>query len=532
MKKFTTSLILVLITLVSMAQSNSTDSIPWHLLSPQESSFQGISLPQAYAFLHKKNKKPTKVIVAIIDSGIDTTHEDLIANLWHNPNEIPYNHIDDDQNGYIDDIYGWNFLGGADGRNINGETAESVRIYRENKAKYEGKSKSNIAKQDLKDYNTWLRAKKEVLGKIKTDKDRAANIEDWIKGITEAEKTLNFQAKDDSISREKLKNIKPKTKEEIASKDILLRSYEIGYTKKALKEWLKYYTDELAKSYNLDYNPRPEIVKDNPDDINDTIYGNNDVMAEGNSHGTGVSGIIGAVRNNGIGTQGIVDSVKLMMIRVVPGADERDKDVALAIRYAVNNGAKIINCSFGRYYSKHPEFVVNAIDYAKAHDVLIIHAAGNNSYNNDKTERYPSPREDQRTNWIDVGASSQKNNLKLAAGFSNYGHKTVDVFAPGVDIYSTQPHNKYGASSGTSDASPVVAGIAALIKSYYPEFTSAQIRDIILQSVTPRSKTKVILPGTKMRKTKFKKLSTTGGIVNAYQAVKLAEDLEQKRETR
>lgn len=526
MKTILLSLLIAATSLISYSQETK-DSIPWHLLDPKVDGVEGISLSQAYAFLKENNRKGSKVVVAIIDSGIDTTHEDLHANLWHNPKEIPNNKIDDDGNGYIDDIYGWNFLGGADGQNIDGETAESVRIYRENKDKYEGRKKSEIPKSEIKNYNTWLKAKTEVLTKIKSYTDSKKNLEEWINAISESEKTLNFKANNDSISQENLKNIVPNTKKELAAKNILLRSYSIGYTKDVLEEGLDYYNKELAKSYNLKYNPRPDIVKDNPDDITDTIYGNNDVMAVGNSHGTGVSGIIGASRNNGIGTQGIVDSVELMMIRVVPGADERDKDVALAIRYAVNNNAKIINCSFGKYYGKHPEFVNDAIDYAIAHDVLIIHASGNNSFNNDKTERYPSPRQDQRTNWIDVGASSKYNGGNLAAEFSNYGYKTVDIFAPGVDIYSTKPKSKYGSSSGTSDASPVVAGVAALLKSYYPELTAKDIRDIILRSANKLPKTKVLVPGSEKKKTKFKKLSTTGGIVNAYQAVKLAEELKK-----
>jgi subtilisin family serine protease len=523
MKTILISLVILSSSLLGFTQANS-DSIPWHLLSPEKDNLEGIALQQAYEYLHSKKKIASTVVVAIIDSGIDTAHEDLEANLWHNPKEIPYNNIDDDGNGYIDDIYGWNFIGGADGKNIDGETAEAVRIYREKKARFEGKKKSQIAKSERKEFNDWKRAQAEVLGKIKRYKATNKNLKEWLEAINDSEEVLNFEAKNDSISQEKLKKIVPKTKEEQIAKNILLQSYKIGYTKDVMKEGIEYFEGELNKSYNLDYNPRPEIVKDNPDDITDTIYGNNDVMAVGNSHGTGVSGIIGAVRNNGVGTQGIVDSVKLMMIRVVPGADERDKDVALAIRYAVNNGAKIINCSFGKYYGKHPEFVVDAIDYAIANDVLIVHAAGNDSYNNDKTDRYPNPREDQRTNWIDVGASSKTEGLKLAAGFSCYGPKTVDIFAPGVDIYSTSPHNKYGTSSGTSDASPVVTGVAALLKSYYPQLTASQIRDIILESSVKHLNTKVIKPGTEKKKTSFKKLSTTGGIVNAYEAVKLAEN--------
>ncbi len=522
------TILLAAISLFILVNTNAQDSIPWHHSLNTESS-QGISLQAGIDFMKTKGRTQKTVIVAVIDSGIDTLHEDLRPRLWHNPKEIPYNNIDDDGNGYIDDYYGWNFIGGSDGRNVNGETIEAVRFYKENLAAFKDKSKKDIAKEDRAKYKLWLAARKEVLGEIKENQTEYNYITNWLKSLKYSEKTIKTRLKIDTLKIEDIKRFKPQNENEEQMKALLIDTYDNDISIKDLEEALEHYSQNLYKKYSLTYDPRPEIVGDNVDDINDSIYGNSDVQAKGFSHGTGVSGIIGAVRNNGIGTQGIVDSVQLMMLRVVPGGDERDKDVALAIRYAVNNGATIINGSFGKTYSKHPEFVKDAIDYAIAHNVLIIHAAGNSSENNDKTTHYPAAKEYQRPNWIDVGASSINNDKKhLAAEFSNYGKKTVDIFAPGVDIYSVSPNNKYGASSGTSDASPVVAGVAALVKAYYPEISATQLREVLLNSAIVLKREKIIKPGEKKKKTRFGKLSTTGGIVNAYGALKLASEMFDK----
>lgn len=504
------------------------DSIPWHHNSNVNSNYEGISLQEGLDFMSKKGKKQSIVIVAVIDSGIDTLHEDLSARLWNNPKEIPYNNIDDDGNGYIDDIHGWNFIGGANGENVNGETIEMVRFYKDHKAKFDGKSKGDIAKEDKELYKKWLIAKEETLSEIEDSKKNKEYIKEWLKALIYAETEMEAILKTDSLTIELVNSYEPTNDEENRYKAILKSTYEMGLSRSELKDYLKHYNDNLEKSYSLTYDPRPGIVGDDVNDINDTIYGNNDIQAKGYSHGTGVSGIIGAIRNNGIGTQGIIDSVQIMVLRVVPGGDERDKDVALAIRYAVKNGATIINGSFGKKYSNHPEFVKDAIDYAVANDVLFVHAAGNEGENNDKVTHFPTAIETQRTNWIDVGASGPNNDdMKLAAEFSNYGKKTVDIFAPGVDIYSVSPNNKYGASSGTSDACPVVSGVAALVKSYYPQATAEQIRTILIESAVKHKKTKVKKPGSK-KKIKFGKLSTDAGIVNAYEALKIADEMFAK----
>jgi subtilisin family serine protease len=300
----------------------------------------------------------------------------------------------------------------------------------------------------------------------------------------------------------------------------------LGLNKKAIEETYKHYKDEYQIRLNVEYETR-KIVGDNEADMNDTIYGNNDLKAETSSHGTHVSGIIAAIRDNNLGGQGVADNVKIMALRVVPGGDEHDKDVALAIRYAVKMGAQIINCSFGKSYSPNPEYISQAIKFAEDNNVLIVHAAGNDNSNNDNKGNFPTDRDpvtSSRSNiWIEVGASNYELGRNIPAGFSNYGKTTVDVFAPGVEIYSCSPENQFESASGTSDASPVVAGIAALLLSYYPELTAVDLKKIIMQSAVYYGKQKVKIPGEKRKKTKFKNLSVTGGIVNAYQAVKMAD---------
>ncbi len=520
--------ILLVISIFFMNAIMAQDSIPWHHNSNVNTNYEGISLQDGLDFMDKKGKKQSMVIVAVIDSGMDTLHEDLSARLWNNPGEIPYNNIDDDGNGYIDDVHGWNFIGGANGENVNGETIEMVRFYKENKSKFDNKSKGDIAKEDKEVYKSWLVAKEEILAEIEDSKKNKEYINEWLKALIYSETEMEGILKSDSLTLETVEAYEPTNDEEKRYKSIIKSTYDMGLSRSELKGILKHYNENLEKSYSLTYDPRPGIVGDDVNDINDTIYGNNDIQAKGYSHGTGVSGIIGAIRHNGIGTQGIIDSVQIMVLRVVPGGDERDKDVALAIRYAVKNGATIINGSFGKKYSKHPEFVKDAIDYAIANNVLFIHAAGNEGEDNDKVTHFPIAQEQQRTNWIDVGASGLNNDgLELAAEFSNYGKKTVDIFAPGVNIYSVSPNNKYGASSGTSDAAPVVSGVAALVKSYYPNATAEQIRTILIESSVKHNKTKIKRPGSK-KKTKFGKLSTHAGIVNAYEALKMAEKMFAK----
>ncbi len=514
------------------SQSDSTKSpskakqyYQWSHSDIDEDGLVGISLAKALQFAEEHQRTPKNVIVAIIDSGVDTAQEDLINKLWVNPGEIPGNGVDDDGNGYIDDIHGWNFIGGKDGKNVDGDTWELTRLYRKYKKQFADKSASEIASDEKAEYKEWLKIEKEFKKQRSEARERVKLYKAYIDAINSSNEILDQYFRGQEYDIDDVNEIHTTNKKVSWAVNV----YQIfqGDTK-GIESSLEYYKTLLNQKLNTRFYSR-QIVGDNPEDITDSIYGNNDVTAGTSSHGTGVAGIVAADSHNGFGINGIADSVRIMIVRVVPGGDERDKDVALGIRYAVNQGAQIINCSFGKSYSPHKEFVDSAIRYAERHNVLIIHAAGNDAADNDKVPHYPSPEYAPGkfvSNWIDVGASDSLLNLKLPAGFSNYGRHTVDLFAPGVDIRSTAPKNKYRKTSGTSDAAPVVTGVAALVLSYYPNLTAVQLRDIIVNSSRKYGKQKVYYPsdGKRKKKTRFGKLSKTGGVVNAYEAMKMAED--------
>jgi cell wall-associated protease len=510
----------------------------WHLMDKDKDGFHGISLAGAYQLV--KGKKSTPVLVAVIDSGIDTLHEDLKEVLWRNPKEIPGNGIDDDKNGYVDDIYGWNFIGGKDGRNVKSDSYEGARVYHKLKPKWSGKDvdTATLSAEEKAEYMTWLRAK----GKIE-DAPIAGGVD-----LLFLKRALIAAKKNDSVLKvamgketytgKELEEYAPTATDAKAARNSFLYLFKANdIMDQTNKEFIEGFSDYLAgeerKSEARDRAPkdyRGEITGDNEADINDRFYGNGDVMAGTPFHGTHVAGIIGAQRNNGKGMDGVADNVKIMMIRAVPDGDEHDKDIALAIRYAVDNGAKIINMSFGKDFSPEKKWVDDAVKYAASKGVLLVHAAGNDHKNLDTTHNYPSPTleayKERAGNWLTVGASSdptaEAGFNSLTASFSNYGKKEVDVFAPGTKIYSTIPGGTtYGNAQGTSMASPVVAGVAALILSYNPHLTPEQLKMVIEKSSTPVT-TKVKRPGSEDEMVSMSELSRTAGIVNAQEAMKLA----------
>jgi len=491
-----------------------TDSIP------------GTSVTKAYKFL--EGKKAQTVVVAVIDSGIDINHEDLKDEVWTNPNEIAGNGIDDDKNGHIDDIHGWNFLGG------NGVSApeqlEITRLYAKIKPQFEGKTAETISESEKPAFEKYLKYKKAY----EASSARHFKTMARLKQIGENIASVKTFISKDTITLDALQAIKTEDKSLQAQVGDLLGLYSRGLNEKAYLEY--YNTQKANKNWDLNYNGR-KIVGDNPEDINDTNYGNGNVIGstKTESHGTHVSGIILATRNNDIGLNGVANKAKLMVVRAVPDGDERDKDVALAIRYAVDNGAKVINMSFGKSWSPNRKWVFDAIKYAAKHDVLLVHAAGNDNKDIDVKNNWPNDSEDHITefadNMITVGAMSINYNEKLPATFSNYGQKNVDVFAPGVQIYSSVPENHYAKYSGTSMASPEVAGIATLIREYYPRLSASQVKHIIMNSAT-KVTMEVLKPvsrGQDPKMVNFSTLSVTGGVANAYNALVLADKMVNKR---
>jgi cell wall-associated protease len=516
----------------------------WHLLDLNKDSFYGISLDKAYTFLKEKKKVSQPVVVAVLDSGVDTTHEDLKGMLWRNPREIPGNGIDDDGNGYVDDIYGWNFIGGRDGRNMVKAADEKARVYYRLKPKYAGKmiDSMELSASEKEEYKLWKKAAEQMHASGADDPSEIIFTESFTRALKRSDKVIRQEMGCDEYTCEKLEKFTPASragKEAKLNYITVMQRLRVPSTEKNtdLIADLEEELEKMKSAFESRLTPPPDyrkdIVQDNYDSFTDRFYGNNDVMgpAMAAKHGTHVSGLIGAQRNNGLGIDGVADNVRIMMLRIVPNGDEYDKDVALAIRYAVDNGAKVINMSFGKYFSPEKRWVDSAVKYAEQHDVLIVHASGNESYDLDTREGFPNPWLKQwnsnATNFITVGASSDpKISGSISTDFSNYGKEKVDVFAPGIRIYSTVPGAKnYGSLQGTSMASPIVCGLAAMIRSYYPALSAQQVKKVIEESVLrPASDIPSFKPGSmEEEKFPFSFMSRTGGIINAYNAVAAAD---------
>ena len=502
----------------------------WYLKDPRVDNVPGVGATRTYAEL-LQNRTPQPVIVAVIDSGIDTAHVDLKPMLWRNAKEIAGNGVDDDQNGYVDDVHGWNFLGGADGRNINAETLEMTRIVAAGRKRFKGKTAATLKPTEKADFALYQKAEKTYTVRVKDETERSQQLESMTEPITQMVEGMKQALGTATLDTAALRNAKtddPNLKRAIAGLlDMMTQTgaADADALLKELKDGAKQERSLLENSLNLSFNPRADIVKDNPNDLTQRYYGNNDIQGPDPMHGTHVSGIIGAVRTNNLGVMGLAPSlVRIMTVRAVPDGDERDKDVANAIRYAVDNGAHIINMSFGKEFSPQRQAVEAAFKYAASKNVLLVHAAGNEGANLDVTGNYPASFYLNNTavpNLLTIGASGPRDNAQLTANFSNYSKKAVDVFAPGVAIFSTLPGSTFGNESGTSMASPVTAGVAAVLKAYFPKLTAADLKRIIMQSAQVH-RTKVQLPGSD-KVVDFSTLSVTGGIVDMYEAVKLAQ---------
>ena len=474
--------------------------------------YPGISLEKAYNAL--KGRKAQTVIVGVVDSGVDINHEDLKSIIWTNPKEIPNNGIDDDKNGYVDDVHGWNFLG-----EINQENLEYVRILKK------GNTNDPDYKRAEEKYDKEFKDATEKIELYSQIRERIAQSDALIqKHLGKKEYTAEDLDKIDTSSLQLLGAVR-------GMKYLLGNDVTVKETLEELSDGIKHYEERLKYGLNKEFNPRA-VLNDNPDDINDKIYGNNNVIgptAEGALHGTHVAGIIAAVRHNNIGIDGVADHVRIMPVRTVPDGDEYDKDVALALRYAIDNGAKVINTSFGKEFSPHKEWVYDALKYAAEKDVLIVNAAGNDTKNIDTQLTFPDDNIDGKEftdTMITIGALNYEYNENLVASFSNYGKNNVDLFSPGVQIYATVPENKYKFLDGTSMAAPEVAGVAALIRAYFPTLKAREVKQILMESGLVPTVKEVLVGGRgeeqEAKRMLFSELSKSGKIVNAYNAIILA----------
>ncbi|WP_113654167.1 S8 family peptidase [Pedobacter namyangjuensis] len=557
----------------------------WFNLDLATDGYFGISTEKAYNELLRNKNPKKKIIVAVIDGGTDIKHEDLNQVLWTNLKEIPGNGIDDDGNGYIDDVHGWNFIGSKKG-NLAYDNLELVRVKKKYEQKYRStlpstvldsteKEEYKIYRKSVADFGQKLQEASEAFPiyiLLKKVMDSVAVVNN--KSIPSLEDMERYKA-DDEIEEQVKKIVRKGSKDE-GSIEKFYQTIKKGHHE--LEVMLKY-------NLNEKYDERATLVGDDYANSSQRNYGNNDVIGPNADHGTHVSGIIGANRTNSLGILGVANHVSIMTIRVVPEGDERDKDVANGIRYAVDNGAQVINMSFGKGYKWDKKTVDEAVKYAEDKGVLLIHAAGNDNNNNDIVENYPNKyfesdealayekankkrtvadiippkntdlqrpvggmnnsntykpkpipldsakfRLPHAKNWIEVGASAYKDDDDLKASFSNYGKNNVDVFAPGFKINSTIPGSKYEEFDGTSMAAPVVSGLAALVWSYYPELSAVQLKEIIMQSVTKVGrKVKYKNERGETVRVPFSDLCVSGGIVNAFNALKLAESYQQAK---
>ena len=502
----------------------------WSATDLATDTIPGMSVDKAYAELIP-NLKGTNVIVAVIDSGIDIEHEDLKNVIWINRGEIPNNGIDDDKNGFIDDVHGWNFLG-----DIVGENLEFTRIVRRYDDAFNGKDATEISEVDMESFVLYQKAKAEHSKNYSESEANRDRYTQMLNQITEANALISEKLGKEDYTVEELTAITDPSVEEQKNIAVLTQMLSYGRSIPEFTERIKgavnYYGGQMKNHFNMDTDFRG-VLGDNPYDISDTSYGNNDVdgpnpKKEDALHGTHVAGIIAAERGNGIGMDGVARNVEIMVVRAVPDGDEYDKDVALAIRYAVDNGAKVINTSFGKGYSQNPEWVWDAIKYADKKDVLIVNAAGNDGIDLDITTSYPNDQngtgEEMSDNFITIGALNYKYGEEMVATFSNYGATSVDLFSPGVKIWSTTPLDTYKYLQGTSMASPNVAGIAAMIRSYYPKLSAKQVKQVLMDSGL-HSSNPVIVGGEESNIQPFDAISKSGNTANLYNALIMASKM-------
>ena len=537
--RYVSALLLLLVAHLAQGQLADTSlAVPydWFLRDPEQDHVQGVSAERTYETLLKGLPSRT-VIVAVVDTGVDIDHEDLQRVIWTNPGEIANNGIDDDKNGYIDDVHGWNFIGGKNG-SVKDDTGELTREYVRLKKKFGTLGEDSIPKKQKSEFAEYQKVKD------KFEKLKAKNTQEYefynnlYVNIASSVDTLKVLLKTDNLTPEGLEQFSTDEPTLLFAKGFVLNIFKnigpegsLNDFVSQVKEAADYFGVIEKFTFNETYNPR-EVIGDNPLDVNERYYGNNDVKGPDPLHGSHVAGIIAADRKNNLGIKGIADNVKIMPVRMLPSSgDERDKDVANAIRYATDNGAQIINMSFGKSFSPEKEAVDKAVRYAEQKGVLMVHASGNDAEDNDVEKNFPVRTyidSKEAKNWLEVGASSWGQDENLVASFSNYGKKSVDLFAPGVQIYSTTSNNTYKNEDGTSMACPATTGVAALLMSYFPELTATQVKNILEKSTRKFGNLKVQKPGGK-GSIEFNQLSMTGGLVNAYTAVKMAQEMKAQK---
>jgi subtilisin family serine protease len=515
----------------------------WHWKDLEKDGVHGVSLFKAQQLLVDLKLKPTPIIIAVLDGGIDTTHPQIKPILWRNPKEIPGNALDDDKNGYVDDLHGWNFLGNAAGENINKASDEKSRVYHRYKNEFK-QDKLDSTSWDLtkkQAYKIWQQAAAEIVF-TDEDVDNLSFIKMARNAVVKMGVILIREIEDSNFTTEQLETYQPIGKLTADTKISYLRTMQaLGIDRLAghhsiVEDLNEYISGKEQSAVSIDTPPedlRKKITKDQYDNFNDQYYGNNDITGPNAKHGTHVAGLAAGIVDTNFNKSNFNNPIQIMGLRVVPDGDEYDKDVALGIRYAVNNGAKIINMSFGKSYSPEQPWVDSAIRYAASKDVLIIHSAGNESYDLNSKSVYPSPYsnvfKDRANNMMTVGASNDPVIAEsILTDFSNFGNQVVDLLSPGNKIYSSLPNQQYGFLNGTSMSAPVLSHIAALVRAYFPKLSATQVKAILLQSCWKPSDENMLFPIPKKDQSKkLNEISAEGGIINAALCIQNALILQK-----
>jgi subtilisin family serine protease len=516
MSKFILTFLLYTCSLFAWGQ----DTKFWHWKDLEKDSVHGVSLYKAQQLLLDLKLKPTPIIIAVLDGGIDTTHPQIKPYLWNNPKEIPGNALDDDKNGYIDDLHGWNFLGNTNGENINKASDEKSRVYHRFKNEFK-QANLDSTSWDLtkkQTFKIWQQAANEIVF-TDEDADNLSFIKMAKNAVVKMGVILIREIEDSNFTTEKLETYQPIGKITADTKISYLRTMQAlgidrstGY-QSIVEDLNEYISGKEKSAVSIDTPPedlRKNITKDQYQNLNDQYYGNNNITGPNARHGTHVAGLAAGIVDTIFNQFKFSNPIQIMGVRVVPDGDEYDKDIALGIRYAVNNGAKIINMSFGKSFSPEQPWVDSAIRYAASKDVLIIHSAGNESYDLNIKSVYPNPYsnvfKDKAINMITVGASSDPVIAEsIVTDFSNYGNKIVDLLSPGKKIFSSLPNQAYGFLDGTSMSAPILSHIAALVRAYFPKLTASEVKSILLQSCWKPNDPSI----------KLDEISAEGGIINA-----------------
>jgi subtilisin family serine protease len=534
MSKFILTLLLYTCSLFAWGQ----DAKFWHWKDLEKDGVHGVSLFKAQQLLLDLKIKPTPIIIAVLDGGIDTAHPQIKPKLWRNPKEIPGNALDDDKNGYIDDLHGWNFLGNANGENINKASDEKSRVYHRYKNEFK-QDKIDSTSWDLtkkQAFKIWQQAATEIIF-TDEDADNLSFIKMAKNAVVKMGVILIREIEDSNFTTERLENYQPIGKLTADTKISYLRTIQaLGIDRMAghqslVEDLNEYISGKEQSAVSMDSPPedlRKKITQDQYDNFNDQYYGNNNITGPNAKHGTHVAGLAAGIVDTNFTKSNFINPIQIMGVRVVPDGDEYDKDVALGIRYAVNNGAKIINMSFGKSYSPEQPWVDSAIRYAASKDVLIIHSAGNESYDLNSKSVYPSPYSkvfnDRAYNMITVGASSDPLVAEsILTDFSNFGNNVVDLLSPGNKIYSSLPNQQYGFLNGTSMSAPVLSHIAAIVRAYFPKLSASQVKAILLKSCwKPSDENELFSIPQKDQSKKLNEISAEGGIINAALSIQNA----------